>query len=253
MKAERQWPERPGWKQVLVSGQQASSLRWARAAEQCGCPSASSQASVGALAEEQWLRRGMASIRQGEEERSQESPKWKLEYRTTQALCWPGRPAAEELALEQAEVYLAYFRCRQVPGQVLASEVFVGQAVQSAWAGCWGRRRLEEVAHRSLGQAAEVHTEEACRTQAVAERSHPYRHNQGRRPGCLGNHEVHPVLGSELVAGIEEAAGLEENRREECRVAAAGQAGVGIAAAAGLEPAVGEGASTAIVVSQVPV
>jgi len=113
--------------------------------------------------------------------------------------------------------------------------------------------RLEEAAHQNLGQAAEVHTGEACRNRAVAERSRPYRHIQGQHPGCPGNHEVHRVLGSELVAGTEEAAGLEGNHREEGRVAAADQAGFGTAAAAGLEPAVGEGASTANGVSESPV
>jgi hypothetical protein len=104
--------------------------------------------------------------------------------------------------------------------------------------------RLEEAVHRNPDQAAEVHREEACRNQAAAERSHPYHHSQEQRPGCLGNHEVHRVLGSGLVAGIGEEAGLEGNRREEGRVAVAGQAGLGIAAAVDSEPAVGEGALT---------
>jgi hypothetical protein len=113
--------------------------------------------------------------------------------------------------------------------------------------------RLEEAVHRILGQAAEVHTEEACRNQAAAERSHPFHHSQEQRPGCLGNHGVHRVLGSGLVAGIEEEVGLEGSRREEDRVAVAGQAGLGIAAAVGEEPAVEEGASTVSWVSQGPV
>jgi hypothetical protein len=118
--------------------------------------------------------------------------------------------------------------------------------------------RREEAVHRSPGQAAEVHTEEACRSQAAAERSHPFHRTQEQRPGCLGNHEVHRVLGSGLVAGNGEEAGLEGSRREVGRVAAAaaaaaGQAGLGIAVAVGSELAVGEGASTASDVSQGPV
>jgi hypothetical protein len=113
--------------------------------------------------------------------------------------------------------------------------------------------RLEEAVHRILGQAAEVHTEEACRNQAAAERSHPFHHSREQRPGCLGNHEVHRVLGSGPVAGIEEEVGLEGSRREGGKVAVAGQAGLGIAAAVGEEPAVGEGASTVNYVSQGPV
>lgn len=112
--------------------------------------------------------------------------------------------------------------------------------------------RLEGVAHRSPGRAAEVHREEACRNQAEVERSHPFHHIQGQRPGCLGNHEAHRVLGSGLAAGTEEEVGLEGSRREEGRGAAAGQADLGIAAAVGWEPAVGEGGSTAIDVSQGP-
>jgi hypothetical protein len=116
--------------------------------------------------------------------------------------------------------------------------------------------RLEEAAHRNPGQAAEVHTEEACRNQAAAERSHPFRRTQEQRPGCRGNHEVHRVLGSGLVAGNGEEAGLEGSRRGEDRVAAAvaaGQAGLGIAVAVGSEPAVEEGGWTASDVSQGPV
>jgi hypothetical protein len=117
--------------------------------------------------------------------------------------------------------------------------------------------RLEEAVHRNLGQAAEVHTEEACRSQAAAERSHPFHRTQEQRPGCLGNHEVHRVLGSGLVAGNGEEAGLEGSRRGEDRVAAAaaaGQAGLGIAVAVGSElAAVGEGGWTASDVSQGPV
>jgi hypothetical protein len=113
--------------------------------------------------------------------------------------------------------------------------------------------RLEEAVHRILGQAAEVHTEEACRNQAVVERSHPFHHSQEQRLGCLGNHEVHRVLGSGPVAGIEEEVGLEGSRTEEGRVAVAGQAGLGIAVAVGEEPAVEEGASTMNCVSQGPV
>jgi hypothetical protein len=112
--------------------------------------------------------------------------------------------------------------------------------------------RPEEAVHRNLGQAAEVHTEEACRNQAAAEQIHPFHHTQEQHPGFLGNHEVHRVLGSEPAAGTEGEAGLEGNRMGEGRVAAAavaGQAGPGIAAAVGSEPAVGEGASTAGYVS----
>ena len=107
--------------------------------------------------------------------------------------------------------------------------------------------RLVEAVHRILGQAGEVHREEACRNQAAAERSHPFHRSQEQRLGCLGIHEVHRVPGSVLVAGTGEEVGLEGNRKEEGRVAvaAAGQAGLGIAAAVGSEPTVGEGASTA--------
>jgi hypothetical protein len=111
--------------------------------------------------------------------------------------------------------------------------------------------RLEEAVHRNLGQAAEVHTEEACRSQAAAERSHPFRRTQEQRPGCLGNHEARRVLGSGLAAGSEEEVGLEGSHRAEGRAAAAaGQAGLGIAVAVGSEPAVGEVASTVSNVSQ---
>ena len=113
--------------------------------------------------------------------------------------------------------------------------------------------RLEEAVHRNLGQAVEVRTEEACRSQAAAERNHPFHHTQEQRPGCLGNHEVHRVLGSGLAAGSEEEVDLEGSRREVGRAAAAaaaGQVGLGIAVAVGLEPAVGEVASTVSNVSQ---
>lgn len=113
--------------------------------------------------------------------------------------------------------------------------------------------RLEEAVHRNLGQAAEVHTEEAYRSQAAAERSHPFRRTQEQRPGCLGNHEARRVLGSGLAAGSEEEVGLEGSHRAEGRAAAAaaaGQAGLGIAVAVGSEPAVGEVASTVSNVSQ---
>jgi hypothetical protein len=112
-----------------------------------------------------------------------------------------------------------------------------------------------EAVHRILGQAAEVHREEACRNQAAAERIHPFHHSQEQRPGCLGIHEVHRVPGSGPVAETGEEVGPEGSRKEEGRVAvaAAGQAGLGIAAAVGSEPAVGEGASTVSYVSQGPV
>jgi hypothetical protein len=114
--------------------------------------------------------------------------------------------------------------------------------------------RLEEAVHRNLGQAAEVHMEEAYRSQAAAERSHPFRRTQEQRPGCLGNHEARRVLGSGLAAGSEEEVGLEGSHRAEGRAAAAaaaaGQAGLGIAVAVGSEPAVGEVASTVSNVSQ---
>jgi hypothetical protein len=111
--------------------------------------------------------------------------------------------------------------------------------------------RLEEAVHQNLGQAAEVHTEEAYRSQAAAERSHPFRRTQEQRPGCLGNHEARRVLGSGLAAGSEEEVGLEGSHRAEDRAAAAaGQAGLGIAVAVGSEPAVGEVASTVSNVSQ---
>ena len=115
--------------------------------------------------------------------------------------------------------------------------------------------RLGEAVRRILGQAGEVHREEACRNQAAAERSHPFHRSQEQRLGCLGIHEVHRVPGSVLVAGTGEEVGLEGSRKEEDRVAvaAAGQAGLGIAAAVGSEPAVGEGASTVSYVSQSPV
>jgi hypothetical protein len=111
------------------------------------------------------------------------------------------------------------------------------------------------------GQGSLVQEEEdrmeACHSLA-AERNRPYHHIQGQRRGYQENREVLQDLRNEPVAGIAAAAGQEGSRKEEEGMAAAAdQAGHGIEAVAGWEPAggvaaaavAGQGVLTAIDVS----
>lgn len=92
---------------------------------------------------------------------------------------------------------LACCHFQSVPDQDLASEeVAADQAGQSAWVGYSGRMRLA-AAQGNLDRAEGGRTE-ACRIQAAAEQSHPYRRIQAQSQGSQGSHEVHQVLGSGL-------------------------------------------------------
>lgn len=109
----------------------------------------------------------------------------------------------------------------------------------------------------SLDRAEEGHTE-ASRNQAAADQSQAQGQGiQAQIQGCQGSHEVHQVLGSELVAGNAEAAAGREGNHKEGRVAAAGQADCGIGEAAGwdraAEAAAGQGGLTVIDVSQITI
>lgn len=163
--------------------------------------------------------------------------------------------------LEQAQVavYLACFHLQWILDlDPACEEVVVGQEGQWAWAGCLRRMRPEE-GQGSLGQEEEDGRKEAYHSRAAEEQSRPCHRIQEQRLGYRGNREVHQGPGSEPAAGTVAAAGQGGIRKEEGRAAAADQAGHGIEAAVGWEPAGGvaagaavaaQGALTAINVSQ---